>query len=95
MAAARPRSPVAGHQSPRANFFSRPVVNGFSSRARAYKIAGKNPGSGKTGIALGSTMQEFLKRTVRAACAVAAGAGLGYPGAGLRIVAGGRPEGGR
>jgi hypothetical protein len=40
-------------------------------------------------------MQKFLKRTVRTAGAVAVGAGLGYPGAGLRIVAGGRPEGGR
>ncbi len=95
MAAARPRSPVGGHQSPWANFFSRPVVNRFSWRARAYKIVRKNPVSGNTGIALGSTMQEFLKRTVRTAGVVAAGAGLGYPGAGLRIVAGGRPEGGR
>ncbi len=40
-------------------------------------------------------MQEFLKRTVRTAGAVTVGAGLGYPGAGLRIVAAGRPEGGR
>ncbi len=40
-------------------------------------------------------MQEFLKRTVRTACAVAVGVGLGYPGAGLRVVAGGWPEGGR
>ena len=40
-------------------------------------------------------MQDILKRTARTARAVAAGAGLGYPGAGLRIVAGVRPEGGR
>ena len=40
-------------------------------------------------------MQELLKGTVRTAGAVAADAGLGYPGAGWRIVAGGRPEGGR
>jgi hypothetical protein len=40
-------------------------------------------------------MHELLKWTVRTAGAVAAGAGLGYPGAGLRIVAGARPEGGR
>ncbi len=95
MAAARARTPVAELRSPGAIYFSRPVVNRFSSRARAYKIARKNPVNGNTGIALGSTMQEFLKRTVRAACAVAVGVGLGYPGAGLRVVAGGRPEGGR
>ncbi len=95
MAAARPHSPVAEHRSPGAIFFPRPVVNRFSWRARAYKIARKNPVRGNTGIALGSTMQELLKRTVRTAGAVAVGAGLGYPGAGLRIVAGGRPEGGR
>ncbi len=40
-------------------------------------------------------MQELLKRTVRTAGADAVGAGLGYPGAGLRIVAAGRLEGGR
>ena len=40
-------------------------------------------------------MQEFLKRTVRTARAVAVGAGLGYPGTGVRIVAAARPEGGR
>ncbi len=95
MATARPGSPVAGHQSPGAIYFSRLVVNRFSWRARAYKIVPQNPVSGNTGIVLGSTMQEFLKRTVRTAGAVAVGAGLGYPGAGLRIVAGGRPEGGR
>ncbi len=95
MAAARPGPPVAEHRSPSAIIFSRPVVNRFSWRARPYKIARKNPVSGNTGIALGSTMQEFLKQTVRTAGAVAVGAGLGYPGAGLRIVAGGWPEGGR
>ncbi len=71
------------------------MVNRFTWRARAYKIVRKNPVSSNTGIALGTTMQEFLKGTVRTAGAVTAGAGLGYPGAGLRIVAAGRPEGGR
>ncbi len=42
----------------------------------------------------GSDMQEFFKRTVRVARVVANGLGLGYPGAGLRVVAGGWPEGG-
>ncbi len=95
MATALAHSPVAEHRTPGAIYFPQHAVNRFSWRARAYKIARKNPVSGNTGIALGSTMQELLKRTVRTAGAVAVGAGLGYPGAGLRIVAEGRPEGGR
>ena len=47
------------------------------------------------GRTLGSDMQEFFKRTVRVTRVVANGLGLGYPGTGLRVVAGAWSEGGR
>ncbi len=56
------------------------------SEIRLMNFGGRTPGS---------DMQEFFKRTVRVARAVANGLGLGYPGTGLRVAAGGWPEGGR